>query len=46
MKEQETNDMPYNFWDYCINPILGYRYYGDFRKMRPVKEKDDSTTTK
>jgi hypothetical protein len=28
---EETNDMPHNFWDYGINPILGYRYMPDER---------------
>lgn len=22
----QGHKMPYNFWDYKINPILGYRY--------------------
>lgn len=33
---QRKNDMPYNFWDYGINPILGYRYMPD-EKSKPVK---------
>lgn len=44
---QKKNDVPYNFWDYGINPILGYRYMPD-EKSKPVKlrGRDVSTTTK
>ena len=46
MKE-ETNDMPYNFWDYGINPILGYRYMPDERaKPLFLRNKTDDTKTK
>lgn len=26
---QKKNDMPYDFWNYGINPILGFRYMPD-----------------
>ena len=41
--------MPHNFWDYGINPILGYRYMPD-GNSKPLflikKNKDESTTIK
>ena len=30
---ENNNDMPHNFWDYGINPILGYRYQPDGKAM-------------
>lgn len=42
--------MPHNFWDYGINPILGYRYAPDGKSLpsfaRTKKNQDVSTTIK
>ena len=44
---QKKNDTPYNFWDYGINPILGYRYTPDGKSLpsfiRTKKNKDESS---
>jgi hypothetical protein len=39
---KKNNDMPYDFWNYGINPILGYRYLTRLQKRKPRnQEKDD-----
>jgi len=39
---KKNNDMPYDFWNYGINPILGYRYLTRLKKRKPRnQEKDD-----
>lgn len=37
---QKKNDMPDNWWDYGINPLLGYRYMPD-GKSRPVRFREE-----
>jgi len=34
------DDMPHNFWDYGINPLLGYRYMPD-GKSKPVRFREE-----
>ncbi len=36
MIQEKKSEMPDNFWDYGINPILGYRYMPD-GKSKPVR---------
>ncbi len=40
------NELPDNFWDYGINPILGYRYNPDGKglpdKIRKLKNENTS----
>lgn len=47
MTDQDRID---RFWDYSINPILGYRYYyyetNNARYKNPKVKKDVSTTAK
>jgi len=47
MTDQEMID---RFWEYSINPILGYRYNyyqtNNARFIRPKVNKDDSTKAK
>lgn len=40
--------MPHNFWDYGINPILGYRYMpdGKTKRVRFREEKNNRTNRK
>lgn len=48
---QKKNDMPDDFWNYDINPILGYRYHPD-GKPKPKRmyskyvKVNERTTTK
>ena len=43
------NDMPYDFWNYGINPILGYRYMPDGNHkpnfMKRKKNQDESVSS-
>ena len=39
------NDMPHNFWDYGINPILGYRYTPD-GKSKPIHLRRKNVNTR
>jgi len=42
----QVKEMPYDFWNYCINPILGYRYMPDDKnKPRFLKNKLNAATT-
>ena len=39
--------MPHNFWDYGINPILGYRYQPDGKsKTHKIRALDACTKAK
>lgn len=40
-----NNDMPDNWWDYGINPILGYRYMPD-GKSKPVRFREEKNNRK
>lgn len=43
---EQENKMPYDFWNYGINPILGYRYMPDNNnKPRFLKNKLNAATT-
>ena len=37
--------IPHNFWDYGINPIVGYRISGN-QRQKTIKPEYVSTTTK
>lgn len=41
-----SKEFPYNWWDYGLNPILGYRYSPDGKslpvKFRKLKSEDTS----
>ena len=43
-----NNDMPENWWDYGINPILGYRYMpdGNHKPNFMKRNKNGHTTTR
>lgn len=34
------NDMPHDFWNHGINPILGYRYLTRLQKRKPRNTED------
>lgn len=45
-EEYLVDKMPYDFWNYGINPILGYRYMPDNNnKPRFLKNKPNAATT-
>lgn len=47
MSQEKKNDMPDNWWDYGINPILGYRYQPDGKsKTHEIRQLDARTKAK
>lgn len=46
MIQEKKSEMPDNFWDYGINPILGYRYQPDGKsKALKIRILDAASTT-
>ena len=40
------NNMPHDFWNHGINPILGYRYLTRLKKRKPRNQEDDEKLKK
>ena len=46
MIQEKKSEMPDNWWDYGINPILGYRYQPDGKsKTHKIRILDAASTT-